>query len=291
MSAYIYSINDLESLSGIRTHTIRMWERRYAALTPLRTNSNIRLYTREDLKRVVQISFLLDCGYRIGKIASLNVEDFNELFGRELKLYPYPSIDLVQMLVFIMDMNIDGLEAYLELRLSELAPEEFIVNILEPLSERLKLLSLLATTSRATEEYFMNRMFLKIIQVSDRLSSPIRNPREVFIFQSDKGIIPVKLSLVYLLAIIKNYKVNFLVYPISVDMLLDMKSEIQADIVYTEFNESISEAKVLKYVHAMEKAFPTAKNIVSGNQMKKYWKIIPNKVHYIRSLEVLNKLL
>lgn len=137
----------------------------------------------------------------------------------------------------------------------------------------------------------MNRMFLKIIQVSDRLSSPIRNPREVFIFQSDKGIIPVKLSLVYLLAIIKNYKVNFLVYPISVDMLLDMKSEIQADIVYTEFNESISEAKVLKYVHAMEKAFPTAKNIVSGNQMKKYWKIIPNKVHYIRSLEVLNKLL
>ena len=108
MSAYIYSIGDLESLSGIRTHTIRIWEKRYAAFTPLRTAANMRLYSRLDLKKIIQISFLLDCDYRIGKIANLSVEDFNDVFYKELKLYPYPSIDLVRMLVYLLDSDIDG---------------------------------------------------------------------------------------------------------------------------------------------------------------------------------------
>ncbi len=49
----IYSIKELEKLSGIKAHTIRIWEKRYSVIEPKRTNTNIRLYSDEDLKKII----------------------------------------------------------------------------------------------------------------------------------------------------------------------------------------------------------------------------------------------
>ena len=51
-----YNINDLEKLTGIKAHTIRIWEKRYNLLEPKRTATNIRFYTGEDLKKLLNIS-------------------------------------------------------------------------------------------------------------------------------------------------------------------------------------------------------------------------------------------
>ncbi len=63
-----YSIKDLEVLSGIKMHTIRIWEKRYDLLNPHRTDSNIRWYDDSDLKRLLNVSLLTKNGYKISKI-------------------------------------------------------------------------------------------------------------------------------------------------------------------------------------------------------------------------------
>lgn len=67
-----YSIRDLEHLSGIKAHTLRVWEQRYNILLPQRTDSNIRYYSDEDLKTLLNISLLNDHGFKISKIAGMS---------------------------------------------------------------------------------------------------------------------------------------------------------------------------------------------------------------------------
>lgn len=69
-----FSIKDLENLSGIKAHTIRIWEKRYNMLEPDRTASNIRYYNLENLKKLLNVKYLYNKGEKISKIASLDNE-------------------------------------------------------------------------------------------------------------------------------------------------------------------------------------------------------------------------
>ena len=72
-----FSIKDLENICGIKAHTIRIWEKRYNLLTPERTDTNIRTYTMESLKKLLNVSFLVNCGYKISRISKLTNEEIN----------------------------------------------------------------------------------------------------------------------------------------------------------------------------------------------------------------------
>ena len=67
-----YSIADLEKFSGIKAHTIRMWEQRYELLVPHRTETNIRFYDDDQLRKLLNVAVLARCGMRISQIAKLN---------------------------------------------------------------------------------------------------------------------------------------------------------------------------------------------------------------------------
>ncbi|NTV84623.1 MAG: MerR family transcriptional regulator, partial [Bacteroidales bacterium] len=65
----LYSIKDLERISGVKAHTIRIWEKRYGIVEPKRTESNIRFYCDTEVKKLMNIAILLTHGYKISKLA------------------------------------------------------------------------------------------------------------------------------------------------------------------------------------------------------------------------------
>lgn len=73
-----YSIADLEKLSGIKSHTIRIWEKRYSLVSPERSDTNIRAYNDDQLKKILNVSFLINNGLKISKIASLSLNELSE---------------------------------------------------------------------------------------------------------------------------------------------------------------------------------------------------------------------
>lgn len=75
----IFNIKDLENLSGIKSHTIRIWEKRYNLLSPERTDSNIRFYNIENLRKLLNITILYNNGYKISKLSKLKDLEINEL--------------------------------------------------------------------------------------------------------------------------------------------------------------------------------------------------------------------
>ena len=69
---HVFSIKDLENLSGVKAHTIRIWEKRYKLLKPKRSKTNIRHYYLNNLQKLLNISFLNSNGFKISKIAALD---------------------------------------------------------------------------------------------------------------------------------------------------------------------------------------------------------------------------
>ena len=74
-----FSIKDLENLSGVKAHTIRIWEKRYNLLSPQRTDTNIRRYTTESLKKILDVAYLYNDGHKISKIALLDEDALKEM--------------------------------------------------------------------------------------------------------------------------------------------------------------------------------------------------------------------
>ncbi|WP_242093294.1 MerR family transcriptional regulator [Aestuariivivens sediminicola] len=70
-----FSIKDLENLTGIKAHTIRIWEKRYSLLSPNRSETNIRNYSLESLQKLLNVSYLNNNGFKISKIAKLKEEE------------------------------------------------------------------------------------------------------------------------------------------------------------------------------------------------------------------------
>ena len=70
-----YSINDLEKLSGIKAHTLRAWEQRYGLIDPLRTDTNIRYYVDDHLKKILNVAVLVKSGMRISKVAEMTTDE------------------------------------------------------------------------------------------------------------------------------------------------------------------------------------------------------------------------
>jgi len=74
----VFSIKDLENFSGIKAHTIRIWEKRYSILEPDRTDSNIRTYSESELKKILNVAYLNRNGLKISRISRLSEDELTQ---------------------------------------------------------------------------------------------------------------------------------------------------------------------------------------------------------------------
>ena len=100
-----YQIKDLERLSGIKAHTIRIWEKRYSVIEPHRTPTNIRYYDDDQLRRLMNIAVLNNLGHKISKLVTLVPEELNDLLRDVRK----SSDKNQQANAFISDLIVSGM--------------------------------------------------------------------------------------------------------------------------------------------------------------------------------------
>src|SRR6187431_3565612 len=116
-----FTIRDLENLSGIKAHTIRIWEQRYSFLKPSRTHTNIRYYSSDDLKTILNISILNKYGYKISHINKMSVNDVQARVAA-LNLAGAHQERIVNELIQLMvDLDTSGFEKLLDSRSQQMA--------------------------------------------------------------------------------------------------------------------------------------------------------------------------
>lgn len=178
----LFSIKDLENLSGIKAHSIRIWEKRYDLLEPNRTESNIRYYDLENLKKLLNITILYNHGYKISKIANYSIEDLEnkvrEFIGGKSKQEHFVNSLKVSMLNY--DRNL--FEHTYNSLITESSFKDVFVNILIPFLQNIGLEWQSNSITPAHEHFFTNLLKQKLLINIERVQQVLpENPEEVFV--------------------------------------------------------------------------------------------------------------
>jgi len=185
-----FSIKDLENLSGIKAHTIRIWEKRYNLLKPQRSDTNIRHYSLESLQKLLNVSFLNSHGYKISKIAKLKEEEIpisvREIASRgkvkhhAINAFKMAMLNFDQVLFFNTYNNLLGEKTF----------REIFYEIFIPLLEEIGVLWQTDTISPAHEHFISTHIKQKILLNIEKLQSlePKPDSKTYVLFLPDNEI-------------------------------------------------------------------------------------------------------
>src|SRR6187551_2401570 len=109
-----FTIKDLENLTGIKAHTIRIWEQRYSFLKPQRTDTNIRYYTCDELKVILNIALLNKYGYKISHIGKMNEADIKEKIISLSTVEAQQERVVNELIKHMIDLDMDKFEDVLD---------------------------------------------------------------------------------------------------------------------------------------------------------------------------------
>jgi DNA-binding transcriptional MerR regulator len=177
-----YSIRDMEKLSGIQAHTLRIWEKRYNLFAPLREGNNIRYYSSADAQKLLNIATLYHLGYKISHIAGLPDADLLAMVQRESKLKPVDTPVLqafkMAMLTFNEQLFHETLRSVSETKsLTEIFRTYFI-----PLLRDAGQLWQIETISVAHEHFISNLVRQKLIcEIGALPPQPVKTGKKVFV--------------------------------------------------------------------------------------------------------------
>lgn len=219
----VFSIKDLENLSGVKAHTIRIWEKRYNILEPMRTDTNIRLYDIENLQKLLNITLLHSHGYKISKISKFPPEKIPQLVKDIVSEKSAKNHALNAFKVAMM--NFDQ-SLFLNTYNSLLAEKSFSIvfnEVFIPLMNEIGLLWQIGTITPAHEHFITYLIRQKLLSNIEKLQlQEPTNHEKVFVLYLPYNEIH-ELALIYLNFEIlsKGYKTIYLGQSIPMENLKD----------------------------------------------------------------------
>jgi DNA-binding transcriptional MerR regulator len=232
----VFSIKDLENLSGIKAHTIRIWEKRYNILEPLRTDTNIRTYDLSNLQKLLNVTLLNSYGYKISRIAELNTEKISLLVreiisdksskNHALNAFKVAMINFDQALFF---------NTYNSL-LSEKSFREVFFEIIIPLMNEIGLLWQSNTISPAQEHFISYLIKQKLLINTEKVQilEPIRNDKVFVLYLPENEIHELGLMYLNYEILLNGYKTIYLGESVPIESLKYMKNYFD-NIVYISY--------------------------------------------------------
>ncbi|MCU0345749.1 MAG: MerR family transcriptional regulator [Saprospiraceae bacterium] len=264
----IYSISDLEKLSGIKSHTIRMWEQRYGLLRPKRTGTNIRFYEDDDLQRLLNVALLNRHGFRISKIAEMSKEDITEQVSTvsNFKFELDAQLDVLTLSVIEMDEN--KFARIFDNHVEQLGFEQAMLEVIYPFMEKLSLLWLTGSIKPVQENFITQLIRNKLIAAIEKepLVSDRKAPKFMLYLPKDEQ---QELSILFMQLLIKRR--GFRVVNLGANLaLVDLKDAClihQPDYVFTVLSETFNREPLQRYLSNLQAAVPDSHLLLTGYLM------------------------
>ncbi|KAA1243478.1 MerR family transcriptional regulator [Aquimarina sp. RZ0] len=219
-----FSIKDLENLCGVKAHTIRIWEKRYNLLSPDRTETNIRTYNLQSLQRLLNVTYLVNSGYKISRVSKLNSEEINEYVRRivsdnSVKNQAINSFK-ISMLNYDLELFLGTYEQLLEKRTFR----QIFTDIFIPFLTEIGLLWQTDTISPSHEHFITNLIKQKLLINIEKLqfSKSSKKEKAFVLYLPENEIHELGLLYINYEILLKGYKAIYLGPSIPLDSLPNM---------------------------------------------------------------------
>ena len=225
----IFSIKDLENLSGIKAHTIRIWEKRYDILEPMRSDTNIRSYNIKNLQKLLNIVLLHNYGFKISKISKLSPLEITKLVNEIIseKSAKNHAISAFKMAMMNFDQSL-FFSTYNSL-LSDKTFKEVFYSVFIPLLEEIGFLWQTETITPAHEHFISYLIRQKILINTEKVQilEPIKNDKVFVLFLPLNEIHELGLMYLNYEILLKGYQTIYLGENIPTENLLDLKDSYE----------------------------------------------------------------
>ncbi len=273
-----YSIKDLELLSGIKAHTIRIWEKRYRVITPDRTDTNIRTYCDEDLKKLLNIALLNNNGHKISKISKLKYKDLCaevEKIGITESSYD-TYID--RLILSMVDLDRASFEMLVKEATDKMGFEGTCIHVLYPFLQKIGIMWMANSINPAQEHFISSLIIQKMYAATDKLYTPEVKKKKAIFFLREGEL--HEMGLLFYRYLMTKRHVDAIYLGQSVP-LVDLKQTVEAhkpQYLVTALVATLHEDVLDTYLHSLSKSFPNQKIIVSGYQISQFKRPIPKNI-------------
>jgi MerR family transcriptional regulator, light-induced transcriptional regulator len=279
-----FTIKDLENLSGIKAHTIRIWEQRYGFLKPQRTSTNIRYYSNDELKAVLNIALLNKYGFKISHIDRMPPE---EISNRILSLTDPRAVqervinELVQVMV---DMDMERFEKILSGYITAKGMERTISLIIFPFLEKIGILWQTGHINPAQEHLVTNAIRQKLIAGIEHCSPSIGINKTFLLFLPEGE--HHELGLLYMNFMLKSRGLNVIYLGSNVPLadVAFVANLKKPDLAYIHLTSTATNFNFEKFLNNASTRLQGINLVISGHITLSYRKSIPPNVQFKRSL-------
>jgi DNA-binding transcriptional MerR regulator len=283
-----YKIKDLEVLTGVKAHTIRIWEKRYGLVAPLRTETKIRTYNDEDLVFLLNVSLLNKKGYKISKIADLSKEQLSE---KVMEVMGNVSTDTSheQLILALIELDEELFKKTVEELIAIHGMEMTFTNHLIPFLDRIGVMWLVGTISAAQEHFISNLIRQKIITETDKLPVPMKRTNPVMLFLPEHEW--HELSLLFYQFILRNKGVDtlYLGQSLPYDALKETIEKFNPSALITSWLSAVDEKFIVSFFSNLQKTFPSLPVFAGGYQIKTHLPALKGLINEIEKVDVLTQ--
>lgn len=282
-----YTIKDLENLSGIKAHTIRIWEKRYKLVTPDRTATNIRLYNDNDLKKLLNISILNRNGIKISKIAQMCEAELSEKINILSQNSHDSESQIERLSVTMIEMDEDKFDEIISKSIFQIGFEETFITIVYPFFVRIGIMWQTGTINPAQEHFISNIIRQKLLVAIDGQKSKIKSDTKKFLIFLPEGEWHEIGVLFYSYLVQKRgHKVIYLGQSVPFNDIVEVENIRETDFLLTSFFSTLTTDSVKKYVNKLSETFPAKTIYLSGGYTSEIIKTPPKNVKLVPEPEV-----
>ncbi|NOT91558.1 MerR family transcriptional regulator [Ferruginibacter sp.] len=278
-----FTIKDLENLSGIKAHTIRIWEQRYSFIKPERTGTNIRYYSNDELKKILNVALLNKYGFKISHIDKMNEAEIKEKILSLNQMEAQQERIVNELIQCMVDIDIERLEIVLDKYIVARGIERTITQIIFPFLEKIGILWLTNHINPAQEHLVTNIIRQKLIVGIDGIVTSLKVNKTVLLFLPEGEY--HELGLLFMYYLLKSRGVTTIYLGSSVP-LKDVEYVVKLkkpDYLYSHLTTVGQNFNFDKFITNVTQKFSGIPIIISGQLTCTYQKKIQPPLNFKRS--------
>jgi DNA-binding transcriptional MerR regulator len=277
-----YTIRELENLSGIKAHTIRIWEKRYGLITPQRTSTNIRSYCDSELKKLLNISILNRNGIKISKIAQLSPDEITSKINEFTQEITSTESQIESLVLAMIDLDEHRFEHVLSRSIILFGFEETVIRVLYPFFVRVGLMWQTGSVNPVQEHFITNLVKQKFYAAIDGLVGQEKEGAKLFVFFLPEGEYH-EIGLLFSCYLARKHgcRTIYLGPSLPVNDLAEILRNKKVDFLYTALISSYSGIELSGYIRMLSSQFSNHIIYLSGSRIMQHQEDLPSNIRIL----------
>lgn len=278
-----FSISDIEKFTGIKAHTLRIWEQRYDFLTPKRTDTNIRYYDDEDLRILLNISILVGAGFRISKIAEMSKEEREKKVVELSGVAEEHDLRIKALCAAMLALDEEEFNLILSNGILQMGLEKTMAHIIFPFLNHIGMLWMTGSIHPAHEHFITNLIRQKLfVAIDGQKTSHRPDARKFLLYLPEGETHEMGLLFANYLLRSRGHKVVYLGQMTPEEDIISVFEFYKPDFIFTTATSGLDlKGSVSEFMRHTACLWPDAKILMTGQQIIQYQGELPENVMII----------